>query len=88
MSISRTLILSLSLSSALLSYSQEQDYGTISGNLDVTGQYYTEDESINAFPPDAIFGMNGFGNLNYTRGNFKAGLRYESYLNPLLGYPV
>lgn len=88
MSSFRNLLICLALLSSLSSYSQEQGYGTISGNLDVTGQYYTEDESINAFPPDAIFGMNGFGNLNYTRGNFKAGLRYESYLNPLLGYPV
>jgi len=30
--------------------------------------------------------MNAFANLIYTNGNFTAGLRYESYRNPLLGF--
>ena len=26
-----------------------------------------------------------FGNLIYTRGDFSAGMRYESYLDPIFG---
>ncbi|HEU4719119.1 MAG TPA: DUF6029 family protein, partial [Bacteroidia bacterium] len=31
--------------------------------------------------------MNGWGNINYINGKFSAGLRYESYLNVMQGYP-
>ena len=37
---------------------------------------------------DHIMGFNGFTNLNYNRGNFTAGVRFESYLNTLEGYPT
>ena len=30
--------------------------------------------------------MNGFANFIYENNNFSAGLRYESYLDPILGY--
>ena len=33
-------------------------------------------------------GLNSFTNINYNRGAFSAGIRYESYLNPLSGYPT
>ena len=32
--------------------------------------------------------MNGFANINFTKGNFAAGIRYESYLNALQGFPT
>lgn len=31
--------------------------------------------------------MNAFANFIYTKGDFSAGLRYESYLNSVLGFP-
>ncbi len=58
----------------------------IHGNFQIDAQYYLEDSTIGApVVPEKIL-SNGFGNLNFTRGNFNAGIRYESYLNPLLGF--
>ena len=31
-------------------------------------------------------GFNTYANLNYTKGNFSAGLRYEGYMNAMPGY--
>ena len=62
------------------------DLGQIHGNFDLGAQYYRSDSAIGApdVPEQVLF--NGFLNLNYTRGNFRAGIRYESYQNALLGY--
>jgi hypothetical protein len=62
------------------------DLGQIHGNFDLGAQYYRDDSLIGApdVPEQVLF--NGFLNLNYTKGNFRAGLRYESYQNALLGY--
>ena len=68
--------------------SEPIDFGTFSGNIQAISQYYQEDTLINAALPDQILGFNGFTNLNYNRGNFSAGVRFESYLNRLEGYPV
>jgi hypothetical protein len=47
--------------------------------------------------PDSVIGakpipektlMNGFSNINYIASNFSAGVRYESYLNALQGFPL
>lgn len=58
----------------------------VHGNFQVDAQYYLEDSAIGApVVPEKVL-MNGFGNLTFTKGNFGAGLRYESYLNPLLGF--
>ena len=86
MKIKLLVILVLSFFSFL---SQENtDPGTISGNIQTIGQYYQEDSLINAALPDQLFGFNGFANINYQKNNFRAGIRYESYLNPLEGYPT
>ena len=70
------------------SFSQEKDLGSVSGNFQTISQYYNEDTLINAILPDHKMGLNSFANINYTRGNFNAGVRYESYLNPIEGYPT
>lgn len=63
-----------------------KDLGEIHGNFDLGAQYYRDDSLIGAPPvPEQVL-FNGFLNLNYTRGNFRAGLRYESYQNAMLGY--
>lgn len=61
--------------------------GVISGNISSTVQYYNEDTLINAAEPDHKLGANSFANINFNKGNFSAGVRLESYLNPLEGYP-
>jgi hypothetical protein len=62
------------------------DMGNISGNFQMDFQYYRYDSLIGTPRVPDKTRMNGFLNLNYTRGNFRMGTRYESYLNPILGF--
>jgi hypothetical protein len=62
--------------------------GEIHGNFDVNFQQYNHDSLINAKVPAAKAGYNAFANFIYTLGDFSTGIRYESYLNALNGYPV
>lgn len=82
------LILAFSCVLTLNVFSQEKkiDLGEIHGNFDLRGQYYTPDSAIGAPDVPENFLFNGFANLNYHRGNFYAGLRYETYQNVLLGF--
>ncbi|MEY4594149.1 MAG: hypothetical protein RIQ47_559 [Bacteroidota bacterium] len=58
----------------------------IHGNLQIDAQLYRPDSAIGApdVPEQMLF--NGFTNFIYEKDNFSAGLRYEAYLNPILGY--
>jgi hypothetical protein len=76
------------LLSANLSAQTTQDLGSIHGNFQFNSQYYRTDSLIGAPEVPEKMLMNGFANFNYTRGSLRAGLRYESYLPPLLGYPA
>ena len=71
------------------SNSQEKtpDVGQIHGNVSTIFQQYNEDSLIRAVVPDEETALNAYTNLIYSRGNFRAGIRYESYLNRLPGYP-
>ena len=60
--------------------------GEIHGNFSMDAQYYNPDSSIGAPPVPEKMRMQGYSNLIYTNGNFSAGARYESYLNPLTGF--
>ena len=60
--------------------------GLISGDFDLNMQTYSEDKSIGAEAVDEILLNNAYLNINYIKGNFSAGIRYESYLNALLEF--
>ena len=60
---------------------------TVSGNVGILWQSYSEDSLIGAVVPPAKSGYNAFANVNYNQGNFSAGIRYESYLNAIIGFP-
>jgi hypothetical protein len=78
------LLASLLLSGS--SFAQNLGGGEIHGNFQTDVQYYRPDSLIGApVVPEKVL-MNGFANLIYTKGNFSAGLRYESYLNALQGF--
>jgi hypothetical protein len=65
-----------------------QTGGSLHGNFQLDAQYYIEDSAIHAYSsdfPEKVL-MNGFANFIYDAGKFSAGLRYESYMNPLLGF--
>ena len=61
----------------------------VNGSFQIDGQYYRVDEAIGITEKSIDgrkFGTNGFGKINYSLGNFTAGLRYEAYLPPMSGF--
>lgn len=81
------LILSLICSGVFSLYSQENNGGQVSGNFQSDVQYYIKDDQIGAVAVDENILINSWANFAYTQGKFAAGIRYEGYLNSLLGYP-
>jgi len=69
-----------------ITLAQNLNAGQIHGNFQMDAQYYNTDSSIQAFQPQDQMRMNAFANIIYTNGNFTAGVRYEAYLNALLGF--
>lgn len=69
-----------------LGFSQEVSTGEIHGDFDLNLQSYQEDKLIGATAADEVILNNAYLNLNYIKGNFATGLRYESYLNALADY--
>lgn len=61
--------------------------GNFTGNIESTFQYLNEDSIIGATQPAEKGLLNSYMNVFYTHGNFKAGLRFESYLPRIQGYP-
>src|SRR5688572_22880136 len=59
---------------------------SIHGNFQLDAQYYKADKAIGAPEVKEKMLSNGFANIIFTTGNFTAGARYESYLNPLQGF--
>lgn len=59
----------------------------ITGNMESTFQYLVADSIIDAKQPVEKGLLNTYMNVFYTQGNFKAGLRFESYLPRIQGYP-
>ena len=61
--------------------------GYFSGDIQVDYQYYSDDNAID-FSNDQRMGLNAWFNVNYTYRKFKAGVRYEAFQNPLIGYDI
>ncbi len=69
------------------SYAQlKEELGAIHGNFQIDAANYQKDTIIGADPGYEVFRYNAFGNVNYQKGGFSAGVRFESYNPPLLGY--
>lgn len=58
----------------------------VSGNFQLDAQYYRSDSLIGAPEVNEQMLMNAFANILFTKGDFTAGLRFESYLNPIKGF--
>ena len=71
---------------SLAGYSQNEE-ANITGNIESIFQYLNEDTIIDAAQPDSKGLLNTYMNVNYTYRNFKAGMRIESYLPRIQGYP-
>jgi hypothetical protein len=80
-----TIIIACSFIS-FITWAQDNSNGTIQGDFNLTTQSYYEDPSINAEKVDEFMLMNAYSNIRYNKGNFTAGVRFESYLNILQGF--
>lgn len=59
----------------------------VSGSFQTDAQYYMLDEGIDITDLNGKkFGINGFGKVNYTNGNFSAGIRFEAFLPEMNGF--
>src|ERR1043165_656607 len=67
-------------------HAQNLPGGSLHGNFQLDAQYYITDSAIGAPEVPEKMLSNGFANFIYERDNFSAGLRYENYTNPLLGF--
>ncbi len=61
----------------------------VHGNFQFDGAYYLPDDALGI--TDSVingrnFGINGFGNIIYSMGNFSMGFRYEMFLPQLQGF--
>lgn len=67
-------------------FSQNTNYGEIHGNIQIDAQTYEADSTINAPNVPEKMLLNSYANIVYSRGKFTTGLRYEAYMNTLLGF--
>lgn len=81
----KSLIIWLFLYCPCIVFSQENT-GQIHGDFNLSVQSYQEDLTIGAQTVDEIIRSNAHLNINYIKGDFQIGLRYESYLNALADY--
>ena len=81
----KSLIIWLFLYCPCIVFSQENT-GQIHGDFNLSVQSYQEDLTICAQTVDEIIRSNAHLNINYIKGDFQIGLRYESYLNALADY--
>ena len=57
-----------------------QEAGFFFGGLESNSQWLLDDEKFDFPAPDEQFRSNNYLQLNYSLGNFTAGIQYESYL--------
>jgi len=62
--------------------------GNFMGNLETMFQYLNDDSIIGATQPPSKSLLNSYMNVYYTHDNFRAGLRIESYMPRIQGYPA
>jgi len=61
--------------------------GSITGNLQFDFQAYQKDDKI-LFDPQQKMGINTWADFIYQSGAITAGIRYEAFQNPLIGFPL
>lgn len=82
-----TLLVVLAILVPVLLPAQNNSIGSqVNGNFQLDAQYYKVDSAIGAYAVPEKMLMNSWTNITYTAGNFNAGLRFETYLNPVNGY--
>ncbi len=84
----RKKILALALFAAVAATAQGQGLlgGHVTGNVQLDGQMSSADSTIGAQDVPERLLLNARADILYTNGDFSAGLRFEMYQNPLLGF--
>ena len=60
---------------------------SVNGSFQTDAQYYMLDKGIDITDLNGkSFGINGFGKVSYTNGNFSAGMRFEAFVPELNGF--
>jgi len=70
------------------SQAQTNNEGQLHGNFQIDMQSYKKDSLIGAPEVPEKLLLNSYANLTYSKGAFTAGIRYEAYMNTMLGYPA
>lgn len=79
-------MLALLLGGALSGNAQGIMGGHVTGNIQLDGQISREDSIIGAQNVPEKLLLNARADILYTNGDFSAGLRFEAYQNPMLGF--
>lgn len=84
----RKKILAMALFAAVAATAQGQGLlgGHVTGNVQLDGQMSSADSTIGAQDVPEKLLLNARADILYTNGDFSAGLRFEMYQNPLLGF--
>lgn len=86
MKIKRLLLSVLALAMVGSLHAQGIAGGHVTGNVQLEGQMSHADTTIGAGEVPERLLMNARADILYTNGDFSAGLRFEAYQNPLLGF--
>ncbi|MBP5527290.1 MAG: hypothetical protein J6X79_02415 [Bacteroidales bacterium] len=86
MNIKRLLLTGVALLAAGSAGAQGVLGGHVTGNIQLDGQMSHEDTVIGADPVPEALKLNARADILYTNGDFSAGLRFEAYQTPLLGF--
>lgn len=64
---------------------------SVNATFQTDAAYYTNDKALGIDKTSLAgkrMGINGYTQVNYTLQNFSAGLRYEAFMPPMLGFPA
>lgn len=70
----------------VLSQTVSDEINAVHGYFQIDAQYYNADSLIGAPEVPEKMLSNAFGNINYQKGKFSAGIRYEAYNNVMQGF--
>ena len=87
----RRILLSLAFVFCATALFAQVENAQVNGSFQIDGQYYRVDEGIGITEESIkgnVLGLTGFGKINYSLGDFSAGIRYEAYLPQMSGFDV
>ena len=64
----------------------QDDKGSLSAGFETNTTYYVDDAKTGAIAPESRFGSNNYLKMDYSQGNFAAGLQFEGYLPAINGF--